>query len=127
MTPPISVCLDVSAVPSEPAGAGRYTIELVAALGRRDDVSIELVARQQDSARWGSLVPRGHVLAVAPERRPLRLAWEQVRLPRLLKGLDVDLHHSPHYTMPEAASLPRVVTLHDFSFFNHPEWYERVR
>jgi len=55
------------------------------------------------------------------------LTWEQVRLPRLLKGLDVDLHHSPHYTMPESASLPRVVTLHDFSFFDNPEWYERVK
>ncbi len=127
MTQPIRLSLDVSAVPTKPAGAGRYTIELVAALGRRDDVSIELVTRQQDSARWEASAPRAHVVAAAPERRPLRLAWEQVRLPRLLKRLDTDLHHSPHYTMPESASLPRVVTLHDFSFFDNPEWYERVK
>lgn len=127
MTRPVRMCLDVSAVPAQPAGAGRYTIELAAALGRRDDVSMELVARQKDSDRWEALVPRSHVVAAAPERRPLRLAWEQVRLPSLLKRLDVGLHHSPHYTMPEAASLPRVVTLHDFSFFGNPEWYERVK
>ncbi|MBA2751827.1 MAG: glycosyltransferase family 4 protein [Actinobacteria bacterium] len=127
MTHPLRVSLDVSAVPTRPAGAGRYTIELAAALDRREDVFVEIVARQQDSARWEALAPKGHVRAPAPERRPFRLAWEQVRLPRLLKGLDVDLHHSPHYTMPEAASLPRVVTLHDFSFFGNPEWYERVK
>src|SRR3712207_8879851 len=48
-------------------------------------------------------------------RRPLRIAWEQLRLPAILEGLPVDVHHGPHYTMPERATLPRVVTVHDLS------------
>nr|MDP9389500.1 glycosyltransferase family 4 protein [Actinomycetota bacterium] len=62
-----------------------------------------------------------------PRRRPARLAWEQGVLPRRLARLPVRLHHSPHYTMPEAARLPRVVTVHDLTFFDHPEWHERAK
>ncbi len=127
MTQPIRVCLDASAVPAEPAGAGRYTIELAAALGRRHDVALTFVARSGDSERWEELVAGAEVVPTAPRKRPLRLAWEQARLPRLLGRLDVDLHHSPHYTMPESASLPRVVTIHDLTFFDHPEWHERAK
>lgn len=124
-TEPVRICLDASAVPTDPAGAGRYTIDLAAALARRIDVSVTFVVRNGDSERWEELSPGSEIVAAAPARRPLRLAWEQARLPALLKRLEVDLHHSPHYTMPEAASLPRVVTIHDLTFFDHPEWHER--
>ena len=124
-TAPLSVSLDVSAVPSQPAGAGRYTIELAAALGRRQDVQVTFVARTDDEVRWQRLLPGSEVVASSPVKRALRLAWEQARLPRLLARLGVDVHHSPHYTMPEAAALPRVVTVHDLFFFEHPDWHER--
>ena len=127
VTEQLRVCLDVSAVPAEPAGAGRYTMELAGALGRRQDVDMTLVAGDHDVARWEGLVPGSEVIGAAPHRRPLRLAWEQVGLPRLLARLDVALLHSPHYTMPEMASLPRVVTIHDLTFFDHPEWHERAK
>src|SRR5436309_2065642 len=72
--------------------------------------------------RWPS-----RVVAHAPSRRPVRLAWEQAGLPALLRRLDVDIHHSPHYTMPLVAPCPVVVTVHDLSFFTHPEWHERTK
>ncbi|HUP69526.1 MAG TPA: glycosyltransferase family 1 protein [Acidimicrobiales bacterium] len=115
----------MSAVPPSPAGAGRYSIDLAAALARRDDVDITFVARRGDADRWLALAPRGEIHAVAPGGRPARLAWEQIRLPRLLRKLPVVVHHSPHYTMPEATHLPTVVTIHDLTFFDHPEWHER--
>ncbi|MGH9181912.1 MAG: glycosyltransferase family 4 protein, partial [Acidimicrobiales bacterium] len=65
--------------------------------------------------------------AEVPRHRPLRLAWEQARLPQLLGRLDVDVHHSPHYTMPESAGVARVVTVHDLTFFDHPEWHQRSK
>ena len=124
---PLAVALDVSAVPANPSGAGRYTIDLATALSRRDDVALTYVARTDDAARWEALSPGATVVAAAPRSRPVRLAWEQVRLPRLLRGLPVRVHHAPHYTMPEAADLPRVVTVHDLTFFDHPEWHERSK
>ena len=130
---PLRVTLDVSAVPAAPAGAGRYTLDLAAALARRSDVDLILTARRHDGSRWHRLVgdgaggPPGRVLTSAPGPRLLRLAWEQARLPALLDSVAPDVHHGPHYTMPERARVPVVVTVHDCTFFDHPEWHERSK
>lgn len=122
------VSLDVTAVPASPAGAGRYVLELASALGRRPDMDLTLIARRGDGARWPEAAgERATVDAVAPPARPLRLAWEQLAMPGRLLGLGVDVHHAPHYTMPERARLPVVVTVHDCTFFDHPEWHERSK
>jgi|SRR5579862_1336187 len=125
------VSLDVTAVPPHPVGAGRYTIDLAAALARREDVELVLWARRPDGARWAELSPgdsaAATVRAEAPEPRPLRLVWEQVTLPRRLDRSGAEVHHAPHYTMPERARVPVVVTVHDLTFFDHPEWHERTK
>jgi glycosyltransferase involved in cell wall biosynthesis len=126
LTAVVRASLDVSAVPDRPAGGGRYVVELAMALAERDDVELTVVARRGDGARWRRL-PRTGVIERAPVRRPVRLAWEQLALPSIVRGLSVDLHHGPHYTMPERASLPKVVTVHDLTFFEHPEWHQRTK
>ena len=123
----LSVSVDVSAVPERPAGAGRYTVDVVAALARRDDVALALVARRGDARRWAELTPAARVVPAVPRPRPARLVWEQARMAATLDRLGVDVHHGPHYTMPEHTSLPRVVTIHDLTFFDHPEWHERTK
>ena len=122
----LALSLDVSAVPAQPVGAGRYTIDLVHALAGRPEVSLVLWCRRGDADRWAAL-GGASVRAVAPARRPLRLAWEQLRLPRRLAAAGVDVHHGPHYTMPERTRLPTVVTVHDLTFLDHPEWHERTK
>ncbi|MGI9022252.1 MAG: glycosyltransferase family 4 protein [Acidimicrobiales bacterium] len=121
------VCLDATAIPARPAGAGRYVLDLAAALGLRDDVELSVMCRRGDEARWQSGPGGNLALGRAPARRPLRLVWEQVRLPEILARLPVDVHHGPHYTMPERASLPRVVTIHDLSLLEHPSWHEPAK
>ncbi len=131
----LALSLDVSAVPAQPVGAGRYTIDLARALLARDDLDLTLWCRLGDRARWRAIAPaapgRAHadasVQARAPNRRPARLVWEQVRLGGLLAGESIDVHHGPHYTMPERARVPRVVTMHDLTFLDHPEWHERSK
>ena len=118
----VRISLDASAVPDPAGGAGRYVVALAGALARRDDVELTVVCRTGDVARWPP-----PVAARAPERRPVRLAWEQVGLPRAIRGLGVDVHHGPHYTMPLATGRPVVVTVHDLSFFTHPEWHQRAK
>jgi glycosyltransferase involved in cell wall biosynthesis len=148
MTGVVRLSLDVSAVPRDPVGAGRYTIRLADALARREDVALDVWCRRRDATRWlgtlgaatapekpgagGTAASRTTVLrrcvrAVAPELRPLRLAWEQTRLPTLLAATDAAVHHAPHYTMPERARLAQVVTVHDLTFLEHPEWHERAK
>jgi glycosyltransferase involved in cell wall biosynthesis len=124
---PLKLSVDVTAVPARPVGAGRYTLELVQQLGRRPEVELRLMARRHDAQRWKEVAPGASVVAAAPKSRPLRLAWEQVRLPALLARDSVTVHHGPHYTMPERSRVPVTVTIHDLSFFEAPEWHERSK
>jgi glycosyltransferase involved in cell wall biosynthesis len=122
----VKVAVDVSAVPAQPAGAGVYVLRLVEALAAAGDVELDLVARRDDGLRWATLAPGARVWADAPAPRPLRLAWEQSQGPRLARRLGVDVWHGPHYTMPLRVR-PAVVTIHDLTFFDHPEWHERSK
>ena len=123
----IKLSLDVSAVPVHPVGAGRYTIELLHALIETGAVEIHLVARRGDAQRWEAMSDALQVHAVVPRSRPLRLCFEQLLLPRLLKQWGVDLHHGPHYTIPERATLPLVATIHDLTFFTRPKDHEAIK
>ena len=121
------VLVDVSSVPHQPVGAGMYVVELVSALDRSGEVELSLLARADDPDRWVDLAPSATVHAVAPTSRPARLVWEQVRGPRLATELGIDVWHGPHYTRPLRATVPSVVTVHDLTFFDHPEWHERTK
>jgi glycosyltransferase involved in cell wall biosynthesis len=120
----MSVALDVTAIPPRLTGAGIYVARLVEALARRDDVDLHLVTRRDDAERWRA---GGTVHAVAPPSRPARLVWEQRGAPALARGLGVDVWHGPHYTMPLRIRRPTVVTVHDLTFFDHPDYHERVK
>jgi glycosyltransferase involved in cell wall biosynthesis len=124
----LAVSLDVSAVPVRPGGAGYYTIAIAQGLCAREDIALTMVARRGDEERWKSLSPgTAQVIGAVPSSRPARLAFEQVRFPRLLDTLGVRVHHAPHYTMPARAPVPCVVTIHDLTFFDHPEWHVRSK
>ena len=121
------VTLDVSAIPARPAGAGVYVVELVRALAAGEAADLTLVARRDDGPRWRALAPGARVDAVAPGPRPLRLAWEQV-WPGIAGGrAGPGVWHGPHYTLPLVLRRPRVVTVHDLTFFDNPEWHEGAK
>jgi glycosyltransferase involved in cell wall biosynthesis len=48
--------------------------------------------------------------------------WEQITLPRALATDRLDVFFAPAYSGPRVAC-PLVVTVHDVSFFAHPEWF----
>ena len=79
---PLRLSLDVSAVPTRPAGAGHYIVELARALRARAPTSTWCSSRVARTAPAGSALgrhaPRGSRRHRTP--RPVRLAWEQVRL-----------------------------------------------
>ena len=121
------VAVDLTAAPDRLAGAGHYMMRLVAALCRTEAIALDLFARrvhQRDLELWA---PSARRYPVGSDRRPLRLAWEQLRLPALVRRSAADLLHSPHYTMPMRAPIPVVVTFHDATFFTHPHLHERVK
>jgi len=128
VTSPFGLALDVSAVPLHPGGAGYYTMALASGLSARDDVDLTLIARRGDEERWSALVASGAaVRGAVPASRPGRLAFEQLGLSSVLRSLDVRVHHGPHYTMPARSPVPCAVTIHDCTFFDHPEWHLRSK
>lgn len=122
------VLIDATAVPADRGGVGRYVDELVPELDRAG-TDLVLVVQARDVAHYRALAPGARVVAApAPvARRPVRLLWEQVALPRLARRVRADVVHSPHYTMPLAARTPVVVTLHDATFFSDPGLHLRTK
>ncbi|MDA8291985.1 MAG: glycosyltransferase family 1 protein [Actinomycetota bacterium] len=125
----LAVGIDVAAVPAEVVGAGQYTVELVRSLGGRGDVALTLLCRRDDAVRWRSVAPSASVLARAPARRVPRLVWEEVGLAAETRrsGRSVEVLHGPHYSLPAFPGRPCVVTVHDLTFVDHPEWHERSK
>jgi glycosyltransferase involved in cell wall biosynthesis len=123
----VRVLLDVSAVPARPVGAGVYTIAIARGMSARADIDLQLLARRGDTERWHEIAPGATVHPLVPNRRPARLAWEQVSGPRVARRIRPDVWHGPHYTMPLRSTFPTVVAMHDLTFFDHPEWHERSK
>jgi glycosyltransferase involved in cell wall biosynthesis len=123
----VRVLLDVSAVPARPVGAGVYTVALAHGLSSRAGLDLHLVARRDDTDRWSEIARGAVVHGEVPQRRPVRLVWEQARGAALARRVAADVWHGPHYTMPLALGIPAVVTVHDMTFFDHPEWHERTK
>jgi len=125
----VRIALDATSVPPQPAGAGVYAIELVRALAERDrHDGYALFTR----GVWADAIVAGHknwrLEHVGSGSRAVRLAWEQVRLPRAVAALGIDVLHSTHHTLPLAGvRCRRVVTIHDVTFFRIPERYSPAR
>lgn len=71
-----------------------------------------------------------YIAAAWPEARPMmRVAWEQLTLPSLLRQKKIDVFHSPVNVLP--AMVPQacatVITLHDLAFLRFPEVLTRSK
>ncbi|WP_026453277.1 glycosyltransferase family 4 protein [Saccharomonospora iraqiensis] len=122
------VLLDATAVPADRGGVGRYVDSLVAALDEAG-ARLTVVCQPRDGHLYSELAPRCRVIptAQAVSTRTARLTWEQTTLPALVRGLGVDVVHSPHYTMPLASRAASVVTLHDATFFTDAVLHSSVK
>ena len=116
--------VDVTAVPSDRRGVGRYIDELVAAF----DESVIIACQAHDAEHYQRLAPTSEVL---PQRGirgvGARLLWEQFRLPVVARRAGAAVIHSPHYTLPIFTRRARVVTFHDATFFSDPGVHTRFK
>lgn len=119
------VALDVSAVPEQLTGAGRYVVELAKRLPGAG-VEVTLVARRGDEERWRAW-SAADVTGIVPRGRASRLWYEAWSLGTSAPARAAAVWHGPHYTMPHRGSTPTVVTIHDLTFFTHPHWHEAAK
>jgi glycosyltransferase involved in cell wall biosynthesis len=106
-----------------PTGVGRYLREILDAW-RADPLwphRVTIVVPQAPPAavvarhaRIGWLVDPGHGAGTW---------WEQTRLPAAIRRIGADVLFAPAYTGPLRLSCPMVLTIHDLSYFAHPEWF----
>lgn len=122
----LHVLLDATAIPADRGGVGRYVDELVRGLARRGDLELSVAARPDDVAHFAAAGARA-VPVAGLCGRGARLAWEQTGFVRLVRRHRPDVLHSPHYTFPLRAGVPTVVTVHDATFFSHPQWHSRAK
>jgi glycosyltransferase involved in cell wall biosynthesis len=123
------VGIDATALPSKPVGAGIYTINLVRALHSLD-LGYDLVVFATQRGRDVIDLPEkpGFHWVVVPELNPaIRLVWEQVVFPNLVRRDKLDLLHSLHYTKPIYLPCASVVTFHDMTFLIYPQLHTRVK
>ncbi|MCW2622929.1 MAG: glycosyl transferase group 1 [Frankiales bacterium] len=120
--------VDATAVPSDRGGVGRYVDGLVTALAATG-TPLAIACQRADAERYGRVAPDARVVPgpAAIAHRPARLAWEQTGLPLVANQVEAQVVHSPHYTMPLRAGRPVVVTIHDATFFTHPDLHTTVK
>jgi glycosyltransferase involved in cell wall biosynthesis len=121
------ILVDATAIPANRGGVGRYLEHVLPALAA-GGTRLAIACQPRDAQWLRASMPSAHVAPItAVVSRGRRLLWEQLGLPRLARSIGVDVIFSPHYTMPLAARLPVVVTLHDATFFSHPQVHSRFK
>ncbi|WP_172192233.1 glycosyltransferase family 4 protein [Actinomyces faecalis] len=124
----MKVLLDATAIPANLGGVGRYVDDLVPELIAQG-VRLSMAVQERDVKHFRVKVPQARLFPV-PARltnRGLRMAWEQTGLPALVRRIRPDVLHCPHYTYPVLHGVPVVVTLHDATFFSHPQAHTQVK
>ena len=119
--------IDARELMGRPTGVGRYLAQLLRAwadpasgvAGRHEFVLYGPASLPEAGrAGWATLRATERVL---PGRGGA--AWEQLVLRRAVQSDSLDLFFAPAYTAPLALRCPVAVTIHDLSFFAHPEWF----
>lgn len=121
----MKVLVDATALPPDRGGVGRYVDQVV---GEFSALGVEpVIACQDRDAAHFATVPGATVVPAGrfAQARPLRLAWEQSGLPVLVRRTGCEVLFSPHYTTALPATVARVVTLHDATFFSDPDVHHR--
>jgi glycosyltransferase involved in cell wall biosynthesis len=114
------VAVDARELCGRPTGVGRYLAGLLDAwsdnpTARRHTWTLYSHARPQLPGHW-----QEHVRVIDGGGGT---AWEQLSLPRALAAQRPDVLFAPGYTAPLTVAAPVVLTVHDVSFFAHPEWF----
>lgn len=125
----LEVAIDVSAIPAALSGAGQYIWNVASGLASQKTVEVDLLSRRSDITRWTSAMPRARLAAVAPDRTPARVLFGEFALGAAAARSfpSAQVFFGPHYSMPKHIAIPTVVTIHDLTMVEHPEWHERVK
>lgn len=110
------------------AGISNYSEEVVRHLGKIDHTNRYTVYTTRDVTGRALGVPPNVVVrpSVLPTINPrVRIPWEQLVAPLLLRATGADLYHGMHTAMPLFGTIPAVVTVHDLAPISFPQTFRR--
>jgi glycosyltransferase involved in cell wall biosynthesis len=114
------IAIDARELCGHPTGVGRYLGELL------NEWTADANATRHDWTLFAHETPhvpdawKASVKVIAGSGGSL---WEQWTYPRALGVFRPDVVFAPAYSAPLTAAAPIVVTIHDVSFYAHPEWF----
>ena len=119
--------IDVRELTGRPTGVGRYLAEVLTAWADAP----ELASAGHAFVLYGTApLPGGLADRLVGLRHAMRVlpggggtAWEQRTLPRAAADDPLDVFFAPAYTAPLQLRCPLALTIHDLSYFAHPEWF----
>jgi glycosyltransferase involved in cell wall biosynthesis len=130
----LRIGVDYTSAINQRAGIGRYTRDLIKAVAEIDKENDYLLfyARGRKARENGVEVsfpdnPNFHIKPVALSERTLTIAWHRFQVPLSVERLigQVDVFHSPDYTLPPLGRSNGILTVHDLSFLLYAECHEK--
>lgn len=122
------IAFDATAMPARRAGAGVYMYQLGRALAAQAGEHPLLLLDRHGAFDDLAGTPGVTVRRVEAAGRAQRFAWEQMRLPALVRRWGADLLHGPHHALPFlSAARAAVCTVHDLTFDLMPHRYTPAR
>jgi glycosyltransferase involved in cell wall biosynthesis len=118
----VNIGINASSLVELKSGLSFYIVNIIEALARIDRANKYVVfCKKSEAATFASLPDNFQVVATAPEKKAVRLLWEQTTLPFILcKRHAIEVLFSPNYTSPVfKPGFASVVTFHDSSFFDY--------
>jgi glycosyltransferase involved in cell wall biosynthesis len=119
------IAVDGRELAPHPTGVGRYLLEILqawAADPAAADCEVTVYGPGDLALTGPRLEGPGARITGRTAGGLTGTAWEQIQLPLALLGR-TDVLYAPAYSAPAFAPAPVVLTIHDVSFFAHPEWF----
>jgi glycosyltransferase involved in cell wall biosynthesis len=110
-------------IPNRVGGSETYLRGLVRSLAAIDGENEYIICLGPEAAPTFRLTNRWRILtSPGPStQRAVRIALEQVWLPRVANAIGVDVIHSAGYTSPLVSRAARITSIHDMNYRRHPE------
>lgn len=115
--------IDARELCGQPTGVGRYLTGLLGAWAVDPRARAHTFRLYVPRALDGRSLGPGVEVEVVPGAGGTW--WEQVRLPSAANRDRLDAFFAPAYSAPLRLRAPLALTIHDVSFFAHPEWFRR--
>jgi len=123
----MKIAIDATSIPqgTKKGGVACYILNLLENISEIDNKNKYFIfIKSEDLSLINFRANNFDFIACNINSKCKRLIWEQTILVQSLKRLQIELIHSPHYTIPYNIKLcKRVVTFHDMTFFLFPKMH----